>query len=227
MHSGSKTRRNTIHREATSNPMNQATARRHITRCAEAAQADEEAFFRACFMAVVSMQMMSKVFWRMLPAQYALYRAQGLPALGVPFRFGFKLRALQELLQATPALLELARTSKTGELHDTLCAMHGLRAIKSGLITQLTTGELMCFDSVHCRQHSLDIRAFAVRWNRKDGPAQYRDFVDSIDTAQMWADWTCLTGARDQMWADEISLAHPTFIETGHPQLPNFFGTVT
>lgn len=207
--------------------MTRETALLHIDACALAAQRDDAAFVRAGFMAIVSMRIISKVFWRSLDHEYRQYREHGVDGLSISFLFGHKRRALLELEEHASGLRRLARQEDADGLHEALCTLHGLRAIKGGFITQLTTGQLMCFDSVHCAQHGLDIRRFAQQWNRRDGAAQYRAFVRGLDTAQLWADWSVLTTSRDGMWAERVSLAHARFIDTGETGLSFFFNTDT
>lgn len=200
------------------------TARVHIRACANYAQRNPEGFFRACFLAVTSIRLVSDVFWRKLEWQYEVYRQYGLRRLDKQYQFGYKLRTLQELEDLSPELCSLARTGNYVALHERLCGVHGLRAIKAGFITQLSTGRLMCFDSVHCNQRGIDIREFAARWQRKDGPARYRDFIGGLDTDKEWRDWCVITCNRDGLDAEIISESHAHFIGMGITLIPRFFG---
>lgn len=187
--------------------------------CAEAACMDAEGFFRASFMAVTSIRIHSTTFWRKLEAQYAVCLRDGVDALDREFRFGYKARCLKELLLEAPELVRLAKTGRADDLHEALCGIHGLHAVKAGFITQLTTEELMCFDAVHCSQFGFDQRRFEARWNRNNGPELYRAMTRKLDTIALWRDWCVITALRDRKDPLRVSHAHPLFLK-GDPLQP-------
>ena len=199
-------------------------ARRHIDRCNAAAHDSPEALFRAAFMTVGSIRLLSNVFWRRLDHEWAAFERGGTDALSPQFRFSYKKRCLDDLWDQREALHSLVKFGDHALLHDTLCAMHGLRAIKAGLVTKMATGRLVCFESVHCNLRGMDIREFSARWNRKNGPAQYRTYVAGFDPVAFWRDWCLVTAARDNMDARAISEAHANFVECGSTGLPDLLG---
>jgi len=195
----------------------------HIDASAKACRTDRQAFYRACVLAVTSMQIPSYRFWPKLTGAYAT-TANGTAIANMnEFDGMFAYKTKVDTLQTIATNLDEihGHISDPISLHEALCKVRGLGAPKAGFIVQLATGENGCIDAVNVKRLGIDKAQF-LRDNRKaKGPAIYRSLLESLGysdangSAKLWADWCETVGTRDGFSPEKLSEAHVHFVRNG------------
>ena len=190
-------------------------AESHIKECVKHSNNDIEAFFRACFLAIVSIRVRSNRFWKQnwINNAYTEYmitsdidRVNNL----IPdfCAMTFKRSAIEEIEKRKTELFYAMKRMNSSQFHELLCSINGLGPVKAGFIVQMTKGKLGCLDAVNIRRFNI---------NRvPDKPATYREYLKNLSPCRnLWRDWCVHVAERDDMNALALSKAHAEFVVTG------------
>lgn len=199
-------------------------AKDHIRRTVEASNFSEEAMFRVFMLAIGSMRIHSKRYWKDLavPTYKMLAATDDWNAVNSAFP-GFislanKRRALEYADKHRRSLYAKMQSLNANDWHDYLVKnVPGLGVVKAGFIVQMTKGKLGCVDSVNMKR-------LGIEGKMTQSPVVYRRMLDEIGetSERMWHTW-CQTVADREDW-DPIwlSRAHVDFVEHGDFNIMHF-----
>ena len=187
-------------------------AESHIARCVAASRSSEEAFFRAGFLALTSIQVPSKVYWtKILAPCYSAYAetrsitaARKINRASTQFcKFDFQRKGLKALRRSVPEFMSMDAET----MHESLTTIPGLAPVKSGFVTQMARGKYGCYDTVNRKLYGDRKKT----WK----PSEYREFISNFDCISLWQKWCMHVAARDGFDPGLLSESHATFVEDG------------